>query len=100
MTAMFKQKLSFRTQMALAQLIADAKEEAIDADPEALNTWNGEFVLWYSDEDRYPRLAIYMDHSIPAKADGSTSGSAFGMWWTRTADGLLHEETLEDLMRG
>lgn len=97
----FKQKLSVRTQIALHRLIADAKEVANDNDPEALNVWTGEFVLSYDDGRRYPRLIIFMDHSIPAKADGSTSGSGFGMWWTDDPEqGLTADEDLMVLMRG
>lgn len=89
--SMFKQKLSFRTQVALAELISDVKEVANDNQPEATNQWQGGFVLWYTDADRYPRLAIYMDHSVP--------GAGYGQWWTRTEDGeLVADDDLPSLM--
>jgi hypothetical protein len=88
--SMFKQKLSFRTQLALAELIAEVKTEAGKDDETA--KWNGEFVLWYDDRVRYPRLAVYMDHSVP--------GSGFGQWWTKVEDRLVADESLDFLMRG
>jgi hypothetical protein len=95
-----KQKLSLTTQMSLAKLAEDCRSKSMDVDSEAINQWNGEFVLWYDDNNvSTPRLALYMDHSIPSKADGSTSGSGFGMWWTRTATGLTADEDLVTLLR-
>ena len=89
---MFKQKLSFRTQMALVKLISDIKE-AVALQDEGVSKWTGEFVLSYDDGRRYPRLIIFMDHSV--------QGVGFGQWWTDDPDqGLTADEDLLVLMRG
>jgi hypothetical protein len=88
---MFNQKLSFRTQMALAELLVDAKEAAAKADPECTNTWSGEFVLWYDDRQRFPRLAIYVRHTTPEVG--------FGQWFTKVDGQIVADESLDFLMR-
>jgi hypothetical protein len=90
--SMFKQKLSIRTQIQMAELLSDVKAAAADAEPDGVANWTGEFVLWYDDRQRFPRLAIYVDHSVP--------GTGFGQWWTRLDDQLVSDESIDFLMRG
>lgn len=69
MEIQFKQKLSFRTQMALVEIIGQVRDSLHDAG-ETEAKWTGEFVLSYNSDRRYPRLVI------------GIAGSSFGKWFT------------------
>lgn len=91
--SMFKQKLSFRTQLALAELIVEVKE-AVEHRSDHVR-WTGEFMLSYNDNRRYPRLIIAVEERADRYADPEV------LWWTNDPEqGLTFDQDVTVLLRG
>lgn len=80
----FKQKLSWRTQVALVELLGLVQDQ-LRFEGDTTTQWTGEIVLSYNNERRYPRLVI----------------SAGDRWWTNDPElGLVADEDVTVLLRG